>query len=902
MTIQAYRTQPYETTHENRIFDALLRELEIVWGDEEDLVILLGNFYCNNCEIDAAILKRSSITVIDFKDYGGKISFSENGSWFADKVEVKGGSKPNPFIQIKENKFALLNSLKAIDLPSGRQPDLGHISGLALFHKPIVFEDSQLPPKIESWFHVVDFDRAVERLSQITSRKINLSNRDLKFIASNFSIPEYTPVGSRIKINLETEKNTNQLELPESLQSVMSEISDFLNSSEQILIVTGAIGTGLKQLLKAISNFALARDRNSSILVPSSPIASQYEIEAKSIYASIYSANPTIEPETDETGHNRGLICFDLIQNNDSQQHIYVVGEAHLVSTSFFQRDIKRYGSGKLLTDLLKFINFRESQQQIIFLGDLFQMTRDKPEQSAIFAEHLQAITGLKVKKISIDYIFPGKEKDLFVSNSLEIAKSISKKEFDRLYITTDGLRCIEAPTEKSEKHQLLRKEFTEAPTSTKFVAYNHEAVNRINNWIRQRVFGRGEKISAGDIVEIHNSFSVKNKDELEPSIYVSRGSFAEIVAVNDNIKPLVQPLNGRNRPIIVPFLDIRARLLENNQEIEFLCLKKFLYEEKPEVDRDTLLALYVSAKARFRQKYHKKHDVKNIEQFDNSNSPQLAQFLQKDPYFNAVRLRFGYALTLHRAQGRQFSTVIATMDTGEGQTNETYFRWVYTLFAVVRDRLILSKIPSITPFYKTIWDDSKGKLDSIVPRDLIAFDRDAEAGITDIPEFSISEKALRNLYWHILDKLKPQGINVKSYKHHTYQEIYGFEREDDRSSCYLRLYYNGKFKVTRIETVESDPSEFANQVRDAIVSNLRLETKPQKKIYNFIKGKLDPHKISILAVEHHNFQEVYYLKSEKGEIKLQIFYDKGDRITQIAPLAYSTLEIVEEVRLAMEL
>ncbi|MGK7915951.1 MAG: hypothetical protein AB4038_10450 [Prochloraceae cyanobacterium] len=93
-------------------------------------------------------------------------------------------------------------------------------------------------------------------------------------------------------------------------------------------------------------------------------------------------------------------------------------------------------------------------------------------------------------------------------------------------------------------------------------------------------------------------------------------------------------------------------------------------------------------------------------------------------------------------------------MDTGQGKTNEAYFRWVYSLFGVVRERLILSKIPSITLFYKTIWDDSKGRLDSIRPGNLIAFDRDAEAGITDIPDFSIPEKALRNLYLHILDNL----------------------------------------------------------------------------------------------------------------------------------------------------
>lgn len=182
MAIQTHRTQPYTTTHENRIFDALLGRLEEVWGNSEDIVLLLGNFHCQGSEIDAAILKKDSITVIDFKDYGGIIKFSENGKWLADTVGIRGGNKPNPYIQIRHNKFALLESLKRISFPSGNQPNLGHISGLVLFHKSITFEDNQLPPNIERWFHIVDLDNIIERLSQITSREISLSNQDLDHI------------------------------------------------------------------------------------------------------------------------------------------------------------------------------------------------------------------------------------------------------------------------------------------------------------------------------------------------------------------------------------------------------------------------------------------------------------------------------------------------------------------------------------------------------------------------------------------------------------------------------------------------------------------------------------------------------------------------------------------------
>ena len=144
MTVRAYRTQPFETTHENRAFDSLLAELLSVWGESEELVVLLGNLYCRGVEIDAAIIRQRSITVIDFKDYGGDIRFSESGTWFANDVEVKGGSKRNPYHQIRTNKFAFLEFIQDLHgLPSGRSPNLGHISGMVLFQRPISFDENQ---------------------------------------------------------------------------------------------------------------------------------------------------------------------------------------------------------------------------------------------------------------------------------------------------------------------------------------------------------------------------------------------------------------------------------------------------------------------------------------------------------------------------------------------------------------------------------------------------------------------------------------------------------------------------------------------------------------------------------------------------------------------------------------
>jgi hypothetical protein len=167
---------------------------------------------------------------------------------------------------------------------------------------------------------------------------------------------------------------------------------------------------------------------------------------------------------------------------------------------------------------------------------------------------------------------------------------------------------------------------------------------------------------------------------------------------------------------------------------------------------------------------------------------------------------------------------------------------------------------------------------------------------------FPILEKPLRNLYLHLVQILTVYRINVNSYKHNSYQEVYGFSSEDGNASCSIRLHYNGKFQVTRIENVKSEPIEFAALVRDAITSKLRLGNEFQQTVHELIKAKLNSHKIAIWGIEHHDYHQFYYLQSEIGTLKLQVFYDGDGFVTQVCPIAYTNVQAAELVRLALEL
>ena len=181
----------------------------------------------------------------------------------------------------------------------------------------------------------------------------------------------------------------------------------------------------------------------------------------------------------------------------------------------------------------------------------------------------------------------------------------------------------------------------------------------------------------------------------------------------------------------------------------------------------------------------------------------------------------------------------------------------------------------------------------------MIAFNPNAEIYNSNL---STLEKVLKNLYLYIESKFQSHTISIQSCKHFDYHEIYSFENKNDKSSCSLRLYYNGKYQITGIKTINSIPSEFAIEIEELITSSVRLETNFQRQIYNLIKEKLAIHKILIKSVEHHNFREVYYLKLGGDKLKLCIDYNSDGFVTRFAPLGFTDIKFVETVRLALEL
>jgi hypothetical protein len=150
----------FSTTHEREFWNEFKDEFEKIYSTYPETIVLLGNIVIEGKELmDAIVIKKDAVIIIDFKDGGGNIKFEEKDAWVRkDGSEIKGGSYTNPYLQMRYYKFKLKEFLssKKINFPEIDKANLDHINGIILFREDVEFDRNTLPGNIKPWFHITD--------------------------------------------------------------------------------------------------------------------------------------------------------------------------------------------------------------------------------------------------------------------------------------------------------------------------------------------------------------------------------------------------------------------------------------------------------------------------------------------------------------------------------------------------------------------------------------------------------------------------------------------------------------------------------------------------------------------------------------------------------------------------
>lgn len=245
MAVKVLLSRDFDHTHERILFDEFCKKLYAAFHDKDEQYLVIGNLHVEGKELDAILVKKDAISVIEFKNYGGSLNFFENGEWpitqvtngVSETVSVRGGTKDNPYQQVRQNKFGLFNMLKSHTSYSNEI--LGHISGIVLFSQNVDFDPFSITPKIASWFHVTDLSNITGKINQITSNKIRLSKEEILGFKKIFNLGFADEVEVPEEYQIAAVNETSRFEEPLIYDIPYNIISSEAGSVEEIINATG---------------------------------------------------------------------------------------------------------------------------------------------------------------------------------------------------------------------------------------------------------------------------------------------------------------------------------------------------------------------------------------------------------------------------------------------------------------------------------------------------------------------------------------------------------------------------------------------------------------------------------------------------------------------------------------
>lgn len=517
------------------------------------------------------VIKRNALIIIDFKNFGGDVQFSENGHWDCSGVPVKGGNSINPYQQLRANKFALLEYIQSdrrLQLRS--QPNLGHIAALTLFQQPIKFNELQVSPKIRSWFHIGDMRHAVRTIDSIASPSIDLPDKDLESLIAAFNVPAYFPDGSpKTKaIGSLEPKNTPTFRWSEGQQRVLTEASEWLSGDTTALVVTGMVNTGKKTLLPELIEQVEQQGFTPLLLAPKALIANRYKLlgfeGCHSIYTQLYNSTPDrIEKSEDSSVIGIGIHDVKLTPKEVEGKCLIIV-DAHLVGNSYFTTDTMRFGSGFLVNDLMEALGGKPPK--IALIGDPYQLTHGKLKLSFIHSDIFEE-RGLSAKKVNLDeQIRPDFEQYGLLDYQFELAKQLKYQHFNRLP-KPDGVQVS-----KIEKDPGLPNELSQEGFHGIYLCALNETAHCINLAVRKILRPQGRRgLEVGDKVDFYNRTPViqelnNEKDDLveQETSYVSAGNIGIVEWVSEDEDVHYVSLKGRSEPqsCVLKLCNVRCLVL----------------------------------------------------------------------------------------------------------------------------------------------------------------------------------------------------------------------------------------------------------------------------------------------------------------------------------------------------
>ena len=437
-----------------------------------------------------------------------------------------------------------------------------------------------------------------------------------------------------------------------------------------VMILRGSAGTGKTTLSGAIVRTLKEIRQKVMLLAPTGRAAKVFSLNSGS---PAYTIHRRIYREKSFSGVEGQFNLNDNLYTDT----LFMVDEASMIANMGLGG--MSFGSGCLLDDLVHFV-YQGRNDRLLLIGDKAQLPPVGEEESpALHAAMLEGY-GLKVYECDLNEVLRQSEESGILYNATMIRQMITHDDITQLpKIHFAGYSDIK-PMPGAELLEALADSYHHVGLDdTIVVTRSNKRANIFNQGIRNMVLDREEELSQGDILMIvkNNYYWMeeerKSNNKLQSNeipVFLANGDRAKVLKVRRRID-----LYGfRFATLLLQFPDY------GNYELEATVLLDTLTSEAPALTHEQQEQLF--------------HQIEEDYQ-DIPLKADRMKAIRQDQFFNALQVKFAYAVTCHKAQGGQWAHVY--VDQGymtDDMLNPDYIHWLYTAFTRATEMLYLVNWP----------------------------------------------------------------------------------------------------------------------------------------------------------------------------------------------------------------
>lgn len=451
-------------------------------------------------------------------------------------------------------------------------------------------------------------------------------------------------IKNRIIHSLPFAPNEGQAELLQLLtQFILSK------NERKAFVLRGYAGTGKTSIMAALVK-ALGEVKQSVILL--APTGRAAKVLARYANKAAYTIHKYIYRQ-DKLGGD----SFSL-SDNLHKHALFIVDEASMISG---QRDNPTFGTGVLLKDLIKYVYAGEGCS-LLLLGDDAQLPPVGSDISPALDINYLLGFGLDITSYTLTQVARQALDSGILSNATAIREQISMPQQTFDYQYTSDFQAFEGV----EFLELLEQSYNEVGAEeTIILTRTNRRTNLYNQGVRARILWKEDAISSGDRLMItkNNYFWTKDYEGIP---FLANGDMMEIVRLR----------NWREMYGFL-FVDASLRAIDYDWEIDVILWLDTLTTDSPEVNHQLHQQLFD----------HISEDYPELQH----NRKKLIETIYESPYYNALQIRFAYAVTCHKAQGGQWKRVF--IDPGNipvEERDKNYYRWLYTAITRATEQVYL--------------------------------------------------------------------------------------------------------------------------------------------------------------------------------------------------------------------